>query len=906
MVIPWVIRLMLIWALIHMLHADQVRRKVRNEYGLLMVRDTKFLLQPDGWKDIVLTLELPSFQTVTAEVTFNPCEGVFKDLDKFDFCKDIQSFIENAKHLEMHKRSRLEFLREELKLLLNKPVDKISDRFKRSLIPIIGEVGRNLFGWATLRDLGNIATGIIRSNGYFESSIQKLRNGTLKFVKLFGQELSGMRTKLAKMATDITTSFTIVTEREDNLTNETIHLRAESLWQSFTTAFFSMKLFNIQLIEQDIQVAKDWKDGWTALQGGKISKEFVSVVEMNKIKEDVIKTLRQTGHKVCLKDLSFWYDDMLESFEYTEKNLYLYLRVPYSRDSCHYHLFHVSKWQIPMGHGKKGYNEIVNVPEIMGVRADEKYYMTLGGAQLQTCLGRFAWHCEELFMAHKFTKPSCIWGLWNKDEKIIDRECKYKAKPFKVINSWVKSVLPNEYVIRNPGDELIKKNLINGRENKINCSYCMIKVACGEQYRLGDWTMGNNGNCGSSHYMVKEIMNKPLIKAFNVSIEHAKYETRETHVQLPNFGRYYYNGSEDFEKDLHEMASEMKTVPRREPWGEGEMRDYANQSSGWGYGIIFAYVVAILAAIPGTWALFRQSKLLGTLAILQGMPRVSSNSVPLFLAKPSAGVSMDSTLNENYLMVFTILLVAILIVKIWDTLKAATFWKKQSQISRDMMEPVGIRFGVKIGILNNWTKLSLIEIMELPDYYSKFDIEGDFSFTIHQELFDTTLYLEGPQKIICENRFVINKYLVPAKFEITGRVGSFLNKLKGKEYKAVYYMEKYGKYFTIAVETISREGVNLKETRHKEAESDTQNTSKLGKGSLDHLENWYMERMRNYERGRGKGKAIIAKERLPRPCSLENIPKPSPHPPQDRASRMVASLSDPERRCYACGWFYIY
>ena len=895
-----VVWLMFLIALINIAQSDRVRRKVRSEYGILMVRDTKYLLQPDGWEDIVLSLDRPNLETITAEVKFNPCAGLFSNLDKLHFCDKIENFIINAANMEKQQRSRLAFVREEIKLLMSTPIDKIRERFRKSLIPIIGEIGRKLFGWATLRDISNLATGLIRSNGYFEDSIQKLKNGTLNFVKRFGQEMILVKATLQNMALDIANSFKAVNEREENLSNETQKLRAEALWESFVTIYFHMRFFNIHIIQQDIEEATKWKEGWMDLQNGKISTNFVSVNEMVNIRQNVIKSLRQKGRKVCMKDINFWYNDVLESFEYTADKLYLYLRIPYSRESCHYHLFHVTKWQVPMGHGGTGYNEIMNVPEILGVRADEKFYMTLTGYQLRTCIGRFTWHCEELFMAHKFTQPSCIWGLWNQDTKITSHECKYKAKPFKRLQIWAKSIMPNQYVVRNPGNGLVRRNLATGREQRVNCTYCMVKVACGEEYIVGDWTMKNNGQCGMISYKIKEIVNKPLMEAFNVSISSENFETYKTHVQLPEF-RKYYNESDDFEKDLHDLAREMKQGPHRKALNERNIQRYVNDG-GWGYTVICAYIVAILASFPGIFALYRQRKVLGPLALLKGIPRVSSHSIPLLSNKKDSS-DMEGSMDFTWYYTAIVLLLSLLLfLKIWDSFKASSFWKKQRIVSKDMLEPVGMRFGIKIGLMENWIKLPLMEIMELPDFYTRFKINGSFSFSIIFDFCSTFFYLEGPHSITCSNMLGSSEYIWPARYSITKAQGDFLESLAGKDFKVVYYLEKYGKYFTIKVESKkSKEELFSREF----CEDDTRGAAKLGGNGFD--SDLEIERKGDGKNNiRAKGRARVGKgPRAPRTAAafvfredLPTIPPPSVSLDPDRMYRFNM-FPDPYRNDFA-------
>ena len=707
--------LVFIYSLIFII--SKVSAKDLTDYGVTFIKDSKVLLQPSGWQEIMVSI--PIFNETLPELkNSNPCTTQSHEFDVFKFCEGVRNLPKKMEELMQDKYNILESKYKEVKSLLEFPVEfRDVNRHSRAILDGIGWIGRQVFGWAQVSDLRKLQHKLTHNDNILLHSINDLRNSTVRFIQRTNSMFLEHQKNYERFVSDVKTDISFLYKYTSIGRIQLRRQNKQITWLTYFVSYLHAKIQEVQSIQEHIQYMDLWRSSILTLTKGQVPDGLVSISDMSEIRRRVEDHLARAGKKLCQRDLSYFYLDYMRYFVYTDKNLYISLKIPYifHQQSCSWEIYHVKKWSVPISHNQQGgYTELKEVRDILLVKSDKQYYTELTIDRLKTCIAKYSYHCVETFPKISFTKSSCLWGMFTRDYGMIDKFCKFKIDLFKTIESDILSTNDGRNIILNPSGELTRTFKINGVEKteRISCVYCVLRLGCDDIIQTDTFEVSANVNCQSISFSVEQGINRPFAIAFDVNFNTFKDNISQTNsvmhaIHDKKILIQSKSLSQNYSRDLHKLAEHVannrlseNVFPDDTGWGKTFSYDSIELTG------LISLILSIISIGIITFLFIKHRRL---------------QLIVLTLERAHKAYGFDKTL-EVIVVMETIVYLILLIITLILSYKVYKLLKCKIVTSKDRFK--GAKVFLKVGTENKYSILYLGEIFDILSYCNDFSIES--------------------------------------------------------------------------------------------------------------------------------------------------------------------------------------
>ena len=535
----------------------------RLNYGVIFEKVAVIEASASSWSLTIAVPWLDIHEIVKVTSTFQHKQVCLLNITDA-MCDEFSASIKTLNYRIKYKLKELRHYLNELDRLSsfkygNKGFDNgyNSERKTRSILPIIGQISKTLFGTATTKDVSILARHI--------SSVE--------------QELANQRTGLRHFSADLSSVLKITNRRIDNLwssVNNTF-----STVEQLTLAVADIERLRLQTQRQDhsyhlsndqfhrymlllnalddrsrtldvlIAKATERLIGMQTLLEGYLPPEFVS----SKLLENSLQKLQDNFQKkysqyhLCHETASYYHRQKGATFYRNGHNIYINIPVPLCRHSLIFDVFKVIHLPIPsfpsVAQNTNGtaisqsVTVLNNLPNYFAIQRNGDYFLEMSTAEFQTCQGLSILICQPLTIL-KPDLPSCARAvLLNQHSKVL----KWCNPQIIVRHTGIQraQVLRNSQVLIQGYSSDWHLSCNDAILQKIEkCHFCVITIPCGcllfsKKYYID--TLGNS--CQQDHDIVySHTLNIPvLMSLYSTALPTLKLSTlsdNPTSVQLPD------------------------------------------------------------------------------------------------------------------------------------------------------------------------------------------------------------------------------------------------------------------------------------------------------------------------------------------------------------------------------------
>ena len=391
--------------------------------------------------------------------------------------------------------------------------------------------------------------------------------------------------------------------------------------------------------------------GFEQLQTGLLSSDIINPFNLKQTLNSV-RTKLDRGYELATHDLSFYYNNHLAYFQYTERNLYLHLKIPLVQSNHIYNVYHVGAFPVPIDQTDgTGYSLISLHYNYILVGVSNVYYLMLTEDDLRHCDRNVLIHCETSFMKYRLTYYTCEWALWLNNKAEIMNWCDFITHPHKRIPNVLVAMENSRFIVSSP-DHPISVICEDGRtKDHRQCALCSVVLPCRCQASVrGRLFRGLSTACSSTMQTPLNVINVPVLHAFNISIDledsvvttgKFKIITKKVIAHLAQKGETVGQ----IGMSLSHLADTIKNYQRKSTQTTHWMDNQA-----FSYPLVILGVLSIVLSVPGIIALYRTRKVI---LMLSTIPAAAAKPLgDLLKLQPfptrAVGTNPNVPANENY------------------------------------------------------------------------------------------------------------------------------------------------------------------------------------------------------------------------------------------------------------------
>ena len=429
----------------------------RLNYGVVFEAQAQVQLSKEIWIH-TFEIQLPE------DISMIKLSGCNRDVET---CSVVNNVL-----LEMNQ------IRQETEVILNNTLSAIAklvperktilkSRTARSILPLIGDLSKTLFGTATIGDVELLAKHI--------NALNKLTTNIVKSVSQHEDHLSSYIKTVDDRMNNLVKGI-----KENELAISHIHTQLYESFSNLEQSFSTMSVLIAKQIEKSRKLEHifgELLEGIYSLVEGKLSPHLISPDTMLKSITDIQSILHNK-----FKGFHLVYTDPNEVFKnvdsiYARKNTKLYISVkfPISSFPQPLSLFHVLSFPVPINDTSNHATQLLNLPPFIAVTHDLQYYATFKNDDLDQCVKSKLISCKFNKVLTPVTHNSCILALFKNDKTLVKNLCDFRVSlehlSPKIVALSHTSILI--YKIK-----FLELDCKSGKRMIQGCKFCILNVPC--------------------------------------------------------------------------------------------------------------------------------------------------------------------------------------------------------------------------------------------------------------------------------------------------------------------------------------------------------------------------------------------------------------------------------------------
>ena len=661
----------------------------RANVGVQFDLDRRVLVAPETYRTLVLILKFPSLDGYLLQSLISPCEADQAARLNHSLCPRIDEFVRLENEVIHKAQQRLLRADQTLKALLSHPVSVREARKTRGApLGFIGSLSRSIFGTATINDVLALQAKVDALHREMLSDKTQLQNGTVKLIKHTMQGFDAISDRLGSVERNMARTAINFRKIESTMSSIQKNITSELAWGNFLLLHISYSQLKLSTILQYEQHWTKWISGIEQLQQGQVPANLIPAHEVLSGLNNVDKNIADSGLKLCMKNLDFLYNDHLSAFLYSHSHLYIHLSLPLTRGDCTFMVYSLTSWPIPLTVNQSmGYTEVGNLPRKIALSSSAQQYALLTSEDLDRCMPGHYLQCPHGLTLLDRTYVTCASAIWNDvDASTIHEKCHYTISPRLKFPTITKLIEQSRFIIASPSSEISFYNQ-EGFIKSQQCTYCVITIPCGQYIRVSNRTIYSVDKCISSVSVPIELVNLPLLGAFNISLGEVSAGIsvgKSVNLIIPNMSTIVNSVPKYAEAkiNLKQLAIDLREH-QENTWVTSLVDDDLPRWFGFSSLISTKVVTGILfgiSMVPGIYAVYKYRQLMPLLMAhhhflkTQAAPAHDALEVNL-LPKPTIA-SLDSRESEHYFYelmnklsytdtVLTLILMTIALMLVW-------------------------------------------------------------------------------------------------------------------------------------------------------------------------------------------------------------------------------------------------
>ena len=392
----------------------------RLNYGVVFEPQTQIYLSKEIWTH-TFEVQLPE------ELQMFSLSGCSRDEKTCSVVNDVL--------LEINK------LRKETELVLNhtiKTIEKLIPerngllnlRNTRSILPIIGDLSKSLFGTATVSDVRLLANHI--------NALNKLTNKVVKSVQQHEDNLSSYMKTADERMNNIVQGI-----KENELAISHIHTQLHESFDNLEHSFSTMGILLTKQIEKSRKLERifdELLEGIFDLVEGKLSPHLIPQNTMSKCIYDIQKILKDKFHgfHLIFTNPNDIYRQVESFYSRNGARLYISVKFPISPFKKPLSLFKVASFPVPLNDTSSHATHLVNLPSFIALTSNMQYYTTLNEFQLNACQKSKLTTCTDNQILNPVTHNSCVLSLFKNEKALVKKHCDFRVSLDHISSKFVK------------------------------------------------------------------------------------------------------------------------------------------------------------------------------------------------------------------------------------------------------------------------------------------------------------------------------------------------------------------------------------------------------------------------------------------------------------------------------------
>ena len=430
--------LALTFLLLHSANGEPTPFISRINYGTIFEKQAHIYIGAEHWTHtFILPLERPA----DLNPMLQACNNCFKTNTSTDYYYVLQQLE------KLHNRTlkNIDTVIDNICTLIPEHINT-APRKKRSLLPIIADIGQTLFGFATTKQ------------------INQLRNAMNKIIHSQNKEIKGFEHEL-----DIMHSF--MTNTDNRINNIVKGLKENNIIINQLNTRFQSEYKNLQektsiimsLLTDQIYKSSELTNSYSKLMNGifnllqkKLTTDILpySILKSTLFNIQNILKVKRPGFKLMFEDPHFYFRHDHFFFHRQGNKIMITLKFPIGSLHKPLTLYKVKNFPVPLNISSTHATSILNLPQYFAMTSDQIYYIEITEKQLANCKGYDNLiYCNINAALTPSTFNTCALALFKDDRIAIRNTC-----DFRFMQNSLKSSLqqvnqthsPLQYLFLNP------------------------------------------------------------------------------------------------------------------------------------------------------------------------------------------------------------------------------------------------------------------------------------------------------------------------------------------------------------------------------------------------------------------------------------------------------------------------
>jgi len=402
----------------------------------------------------------------------------------------------------------------------------------RSLLPIISDFGKSLFGFATDSDLQSVKLAV---------------NELIKNHNIQENTLKSSAKHLASFASNVNTHFDNILEKINNNEAQTLSLLEQVSNASETGVnFLSNITLNTLEVMSSIQEMENYfsnfLSGVETLATGRLPVLLIPQDKLNETLFHVTDTLKamKSEWQVINTDTIFYYTKGAFVHVRDATHLYITLQIPLSWALHPFNIFELIIVPLPTHDGKHHATRLIGLPDAVAIEKSEEHMFFLTSHELAEIDQTHQSHVRRTFQ--RATQDQCVMALYHDAADLVMKHCKFQIEIDSKPNA-IHQLGEQEFLLVN-----IEAYDIHGPKGTVKhegCTSCIITLGPGERLDSPNYvitpTLKDNPFVPPVRHVTNLALLHALLEDAKTLMSASNYQTDETEINAPNISMYKNN-----------------------------------------------------------------------------------------------------------------------------------------------------------------------------------------------------------------------------------------------------------------------------------------------------------------------------------------------------------------------------
>ena len=565
-------------------------------YGVVFKKYGTIALTTNMWRH-TFQIILPSGQANTLSLV--NCEEMNRPMD---LCHMHNVYIQQFNNLTTNLNRKISSVLEEVKTLagpiLNVPKGNESlptrTRSARSLLPIIGDLGSSLFGFATegqLRNLANHVKEIIEVQAESSKNAHSNTEHLRTFMAKADARMDNLRSLIEAnhdVVHDLSTRMLYYRDNLSELQLELTKMIPLLINQTNVHAYIERKLEGlVQGMHQLIQ-----------RQLPSVLVPAESILTAFEATETALKSVFPSW-EIVYRQPNYIYGKRDLIYAYHDGSLYISIFIPVAPASETFDVYAIDAFDMPINQSVGHVTNIeTELPTALALSTDGRYYTHMSAEDWAACDGQPIRTCDLLTGTRRTDAPSCALALF-KDQGVLDI-CQFRVQE-KTLKSFILEISPGKALISNTDEVIESCTNSQDSQKRPGCDFCTLDLKCGCGYTSPGYRIRPRlDECSNLVSTSRQFqVNRAVLESFFDAAKLAPIFNRTNleepiPVSIPPLQvtdrkfKLHADADKKLSVSLKHAVAAMKTGKKLyRQWPEIELDDMVSSSDAWVHGAIF-------------------------------------------------------------------------------------------------------------------------------------------------------------------------------------------------------------------------------------------------------------------------------------------------------------------------------